>query len=92
MSQLAPPRLKGKICLFVLQSVEIGFLLLAFERTAAAYVDPGTGYALLQVIGSTVAGVVFYLRRRLKAFFSLNSAQDVKPSSAASVEGHEPLG
>jgi hypothetical protein len=50
--------------------VTCGFVLavfLSFERPAYAYVDPGSGLFLLQGIGTALAGVFFYIRRRLKA-------------------------
>lgn len=37
-------------------------LLLAATRDAFAYVDPGTGSMMLQMIGAAVIGVAFYLR------------------------------
>jgi len=40
--------------------------MVAFERPAQAYVDPGSGFVFLQVAGSMCAGAVFYLRHRVK--------------------------
>lgn len=40
---------------------------LAGTGTAAAYIDPGTGSMLLQMIGAGIAGAIFYFREfRLK--------------------------
>jgi hypothetical protein len=36
-----------------------------FASTAHAYIDPGTGSMLLQVIGALVAGAIFYFRESL---------------------------
>jgi hypothetical protein len=45
-------------------------LTLAFEGTAQAYADPGSGLMALQVIGSTLTGVGFYFRHKLGMFFA----------------------
>lgn len=44
-------------------------LLLAFQGTAHAYADPGSGLLALQIIGSTLAGVGFYFRQKVGKFF-----------------------
>lgn len=44
---------------------------------AAAYIDPGTGSMLLQMIGAGVAGAIFYfreLRMKLLSMFSRREA------------------
>lgn len=41
-------------------------LLAAAERPAHAYVDPGSGLLFIQAAGSTLAGIGFLLRRRLR--------------------------
>ena len=51
---------------FLLGAVQIAALLVAFERPAQAYVDPGSGFVFLQVAGSMFAGAVYYMRHRLK--------------------------
>jgi hypothetical protein len=50
----------------LLGALQIAVLLVAFERPARAYVDPGSGFVFLQVAGSMFAGAVYYLRHRLK--------------------------
>lgn len=42
-------------------------LFISFERTAYAYVDPGSGLFLLQGISTAVVGALYYIRRRLKS-------------------------
>jgi uncharacterized RDD family membrane protein YckC len=44
-------------------------LLLAFQGTAHAYADPGSGLLALQIIGSTLAGIGFYFRQKIGKFF-----------------------
>jgi hypothetical protein len=44
-------------------------LLLAFQGTAQAYADPGSGLLALQIIGSTLAGIGFYFRQKIGKFF-----------------------
>ena len=58
------PVLRSGLCL--LGALQIVALLVAFERPAHAYVDPGSGFVFLQVAGSMVAGAVYYARHRLR--------------------------
>ena len=44
------------------------FLLMAFERTAYAYVDPGSGLLAYQSLSAILAGVAFCFRQRLRRF------------------------
>jgi hypothetical protein len=55
----------------LLTFLQIATLMVAFERPAHAYVDPGSGFVFLQVAGSMCAGAIFYLRHRVKRLFSL---------------------
>jgi hypothetical protein len=55
--------------LFLLAVLQIAILVVAFERPARAYVDPGSGFVFLQVAGSMCAGAIFYLRHRVKRLF-----------------------
>ncbi|HKR29951.1 MAG TPA: hypothetical protein VJT08_05715 [Terriglobales bacterium] len=57
----------------VLGVLQIAAVVCAFERPAHAYVDPGSGYMLLQVIGSMCAGAIFYLRHRLRRLFAFGA-------------------
>jgi len=45
-------------------------LLVGTERAAMAYVDPGTGLLALQSVGSAAAAALYFMRRRIMAFFS----------------------
>jgi hypothetical protein len=56
--------------LIVLGVLQIAALLVAFERPAQAYVDPGSGFVFLQVAGSMCAGAIYYLRHRVKRLFT----------------------
>jgi hypothetical protein len=40
-------------------------LMLATERRAMAYVDPGSGLLAIQSIGSMLAAAAFFMRRRI---------------------------
>lgn len=53
-------------------SVVIWFfaLLCAAQRPAYAYVDPGSGIFLLQVISSAFVGFTFLIRKRIRDFFN----------------------
>jgi uncharacterized membrane protein len=68
---------------FVSLSLSVAFclcLLLATERRALAYVDPGQGLIALQSIGAVMAASVFYLRRRILSLFG--KGQPAKKSVA----------
>ena len=52
--------------LLLLTVLQIAALMVASERPAHAYVDPGSGFVFLQVAGSMFAGAMFYLRHRVK--------------------------
>jgi hypothetical protein len=75
--------------LFLLTALQILALLVAFERPARAYVDPGSGFVFLQVAGSMCAGAIYYLRHRVKR---LLSSLRRTPASAQTevVENHQP--
>jgi hypothetical protein len=53
---------------------------------ALAYIDPGTGSMLLQVIAAGVAGAIFYFREVRIKLRSLFSRRD----SSAAEDGSEP--
>ncbi len=53
-------------------------LMLATERRAMAYVDPGTGLLAIQSIASMLAAAVFFMRRRIMGLFNKK-----KPSPSA---------
>jgi hypothetical protein len=55
-------------------------LLLATERRALAYVDPGQGLIALQSIGAVMAASVFYLRRRILSLFGKSQPTPKKPA------------
>jgi hypothetical protein len=45
-------------------------LMLATERRAMAYVDPGSGLLALQSLGSLLAAAGFFMRRRIMGLFN----------------------
>jgi hypothetical protein len=47
----------------------IFFLLLATDRRAWGYVDPGSGLIALQTFASVGAAYAYVIRRRIHAFF-----------------------
>jgi hypothetical protein len=44
-------------------------MLVASERRAWGYVDPGSGLIALQTVASVVAAYAYYIRRRIRTFF-----------------------
>jgi hypothetical protein len=52
----------------------------AIASPAAAYIDPGTGSMLLQVIGAGIAGAIFYFRElRIKLLSLFSRRPAVRP-------------
>ncbi|HWY70776.1 MAG TPA: hypothetical protein VNX88_19060 [Terriglobales bacterium] len=62
--------------------LQIAAILCAFEKPAYAYVDPGSGYLLLQIVGSMLAGAAFLVRHRLKRMFGFAVAVEGDSTSA----------
>jgi hypothetical protein len=54
--------------------------LCVIERPAYAYVDPGSGLFFLQVIGSTVLGFTYLVRKRVGQIFGLGKSEKVTQS------------
>jgi hypothetical protein len=80
------PRLVRSLfcCLGALQIVA---LLVAFERPARAYVDPGSGFVFLQVVGSMFAGALYYMRHRLKRIFNtMRGSTDISSPAGTQTE------
>ncbi|HEV2323441.1 MAG TPA: hypothetical protein VGS10_05780 [Terracidiphilus sp.] len=62
----------------VIGMLQVLALVVAFSRPAYAYVDPGSGLLLAQIGGSMVAGVLLYLRSKIKRLLRLGSAITTK--------------
>lgn len=55
---------------YLIVTIALLFSVLCFcERTAYAYVDPGSSLLMFQSISAFVTGALFYFRRRLKTLF-----------------------
>lgn len=74
-----------KIAYFLTTCGLVFFALLAVERPAYAYVDPGSGLFLLQGISSAVLGVLYVVRRKLK-FLKRGGAKVSAEASQVSTE------
>lgn len=55
-------------------------IVVALERPAYGYVDPGSGLLLFQIAGSMFAGAMFFMRTRIRRFFGF--AAKAETSSA----------
>jgi hypothetical protein len=56
-------------------------LVVATEHRAYAYVDPGSGFLVLQSMASVMAATGFFLRRRIMALFTRSkSSADKSPT------------
>jgi hypothetical protein len=76
--------------LTLLGAVQIFSLLLSFERPAYAYIDPGSGFVLLQAAGSTLAGAVYYFRHRLKRMLeSMRRSEQISSPASTQTEAAE---
>lgn len=64
-------------------------LVLVTAGTAEAYIDPGTGSMLLQVIGAGIAGGIFYFRELRIKVMSMFSR---RPEPAADEAPEPPPG
>ena len=57
------------------------FLFLAIPWTAQAYIDPGTGSFIIQIIVATVLGTTFYFKffwKKIKDFFINRQSSDAR--------------
>ena len=62
-------------------------LMVATERRAYAYVDPGSGFLALQAIASVTAAAGYFLRTRIKALFTRPKV--AKPTLVLPVTAHK---
>ena len=53
-------------------------MIVGSERRAWGYVDPGTGFIALQGIASVAAAYAYYVRRRIRSFFSRKKDDDAR--------------
>jgi hypothetical protein len=51
---------------FPLMVIQVLAVLCALAKPAYAYVDPGSGLLVFQMMSTTFAGIIFMLRRRLR--------------------------
>jgi len=58
-----------------------------FSSPAFAYIDPGTGSMLLQVIGAGIAGAIFYFRELRCKVLSMFSR---RPAAETDESGEQP--
>jgi hypothetical protein len=77
--------------LLPLGTLQIAVLLVAFERRAQAYVDPGSGFIFLQVAGSMFAGAIYYMRHRVKRMLnSIRRSSQVSPTAGTEIDDKQP--
>jgi len=79
----------GRTVYCVAGVVQIATLLCAFEKPAYAYVDPGSGYVLFQIVGSMLAGAAFFIRHRLRRMFGLAVDGDSSSTGQAAAPTRE---
>jgi hypothetical protein len=77
-------------CSLLLGTLQLAALLVTFEHRAQAYVDPGSGFVLLQVAGSMFAGSIYYFRHRLKRLIgSIRRPARISPPAGAQKDAAE---
>ena len=54
-------------------------VLVAFQRPAYGYVDPGSGFVALQTFASVMAAGGYFLRRRIRSLFGSRQVADQTP-------------
>ena len=59
-------------------------LVVASERRAWGYVDPGSGLIALQTIASIISAWAYMVRRRIRAFFTRKREE---PSAVLPIQG-----
>jgi hypothetical protein len=62
-------------------------MIIGSERRAWGYVDPGTGLIALQTAASVAAAYAYYVRRRIRAFFSRKKEEPAVVLPAATKAG-----
>ncbi|MGA7158223.1 MAG: hypothetical protein WBY53_15345 [Acidobacteriaceae bacterium] len=70
-----------KIAYYAVTVAMLFCLCLGLERRAYAYVDPGSGLLMLQAAGTVFTGVLFTLRKRIKALMTRKKPGDVAVES-----------
>lgn len=70
----------------ILFALFFGFcLLVATDRKAYGYVDPGTGMLALQSVASMAAATGYFMRRKIKALFQRKDLLEEKKAPVAVV-------
>ncbi len=70
-----------RLASFSLTLFTVCCLLLATERRALAYIDPGSGLLALQSAGAFLAAAAFTMRRRILSLFGKNQPAKKSPVS-----------
>jgi len=66
-------------------------LIVGSERRAWGYVDPGSGLVALQTIASVGAAYAYFVRRRIRAFFTRKEDKPIAlPVTAKTADPSEP--
>lgn len=64
--------------------------LMAFERPAYAYADPGTGLLAVQAAGSALVATGWYLRRKIYSLFRSSDVPQSEPAKhSIAVDGED---
>lgn len=76
---------------FCFGAVQVLVFLIAAEKPANAYVDPGSGLLFLQVGGSMLLGATYVLRAKIRKLLRLgNPAEEKAAAEKSAAEGAAP--
>jgi hypothetical protein len=75
LSRIAKMVSKLKYLAVAVNAALVVALSFSFQRTAHAYVDPGSGLLVFQSISAVITGVLFYFRSRLKSLFRRSNGE-----------------
>ena len=71
----------GKILFCACVALWLLVLLNSTAQPAYCYVDPGSGLLLMQIVGSTFAGIMVLLRKQIRQLFGRFSRNSTKDGS-----------
>jgi hypothetical protein len=79
--------MKTRLVIYLVCILELSILAIAFEQSAYAYIDPGSGLLVFQMGGSMLAGALFVLRGKLRRLLRRGRPMEksVAPSDQAAV-------
>lgn len=82
-------RLLFRTLFVVLGIAQVLLLVIAAQRPAYAYTDPGSGLLFIQVASSMAAGALFMVRAKLRKLFNWRKDRASQVAGDRAPEAHE---